>query len=444
MSRFRNISASYLSSTWVPSVLFLGAWLAFMISAMSAWAVLRLSACGLLLMAGVAWLGILGAAAWNICNRQWRAGMVNLLMLPAALAIGFVSLGLAVAAPVFGPSEDGFADHLTIPKDLAIAEPESGSAHGPGAPEDGFQRRLLAVLQSRDNEDSSVTADVASLSTLHHEHPDILRRYLATSPAWRVFTEGGSVFATRRWMIGSRWRYTLHGYYTRHSIDPWSKSGVERFQSRVTIGLDGTSWNRARAGATHLTQGETKHLTLTAGNELRESDCVIAADGIAAEIFEQSEAPERPLTKAAIAFLRDEFRPLVTSPSWETAKAELPPGSIRHGPAALKLSKSFQPGIYDSEVWANPGEPGMIYLKAFEATHETALSASRLKDASNEWIGWSDDPKELFLSNTHFTIYEGDWGKPYAARFEVWFVPDGGGRERKLISKVFKIEGWQR
>jgi hypothetical protein len=51
---------------------------------------------------------------------------------------------------------------------------------------------------------------------------------------------------------------------------------------------------------------------------------------------------------------------------------------------------------------------------------------------------------ELFFSNAFFTIYEGDWGKPYAARFEVWFIPDSGAPEWKLLERVFKIEGWQR
>lgn len=50
----------------------------------------------------------------------------------------------------------------------------------------------------------------------------------------------------------------------------------------------------------------------------------------------------------------------------------------------------------------------------------------------------------MFFSEASFTIYEGDWDKPYAARFEVWFVPDSGKPERKLMEKVFKIEGWQR
>jgi hypothetical protein len=57
---------------------------------------------------------------------------------------------------------------------------------------------------------------------------------------------------------------------------------------------------------------------------------------------------------------------------------------------------------------------------------------------------WSTEPAERFGTKAGFTIYEGDWGKPYAARFEVWFKPDSGKTERKLAERIFKIEGWQR
>ena len=49
-----------------------------------------------------------------------------------------------------------------------------------------------------------------------------------------------------------------------------------------------------------------------------------------------------------------------------------------------------------------------------------------------------------FAQDFGFTIYEGDWGKPYAARIEVWFRPDSGRTERKLMERVCKIEGWMR
>lgn len=87
---------------------------------------------------------------------------------------------------------------------------------------------------------------------------------------------------------------------------------------------------------------------------------------------------------------------------------------------------------------------GWIYLKAFEITRNEPLFADRLKTETTEWLGWSDDPEEQFLSETHFTIYEGDWGQYYGARFEVWFKPENGGGERKLLERNFKIDGWMR
>ena len=74
----------------------------------------------------------------------------------------------------------------------------------------------------------------------------------------------------------------------------------------------------------------------------------------------------------------------------------------------------------------------------------TPLSVDRLEIASKTRMTWSTDPLERFGAKAGFTIYEGDWGKPYAAHFEVWFKPDSGKTERKLSERIFKIEGWQR
>jgi hypothetical protein len=128
----------------------------------------------------------------------------------------------------------------------------------------------------------------------------------------------------------------------------------------------------------------------------------------------------------------------------EWTPALLPPDATRHGQPTLDLFESFQPGIYDVEGWLNPRESGAIYLRAYEVTKGTRLSADRLGGTSYERIGWSAATDELFLYNVHIVIYEGDWGQPYTARFEVWFKPDSGAVERKLFERVFKIEGWQR
>ena len=104
----------------------------------------------------------------------------------------------------------------------------------------------------------------------------------------------------------------------------------------------------------------------------------------------------------------------------------------------------MQPGIYGVAYALNPGEPGWVYLKAFEVTKGTPLSVASLVEESKTRMTWSTEPSERFGAKSGFTIYEGDWGKPYAARFEVWFKPDSGKTERKLAERIFKIEGWQR
>ncbi|MFA5257381.1 MAG: hypothetical protein WC360_04465 [Opitutales bacterium] len=110
----------------------------------------------------------------------------------------------------------------------------------------------------------------------------------------------------------------------------------------------------------------------------------------------------------------------------------------------IELAKGIQGGIYKSTVIANPHEPGRVYLKAYELTTNCHLSAKSIRKRTEMPIGWSDDPSKLFESHADFTVYEGDWGEYYAARFEVWFVPDSGTKERLLAERIFRIEGWQR
>jgi hypothetical protein len=118
----------------------------------------------------------------------------------------------------------------------------------------------------------------------------------------------------------------------------------------------------------------------------------------------------------------------------------------------FQIYNTFQPGLYTYAVWTNKIESGYCYLKAFEVTHNDPLSVDELKERSKIKVFNSGDTTAMFEMTARegysaekiFTIYEGDWDKPYAARFEVWFVPDNGGQERKLAEKNFKIEGWMR
>ena len=438
--RFGIFAKAYFSRPWLPLLVFLG-----LLAASAALSLLRSKFWAIPTVAAlVAFLGMPIAAIRNLVRRQWKTGLLHLLAMPVGVVAVAGAMSFMVMYSMLGSSDDGFADSLVIPPDLAVAEPQDEPAGRPGTVDDAFQRALLEALAKPGGENATAVAALPALAHLWGNYPDLLTRYLRCSSAWRVFKENGGLFATRRWVVGDDRQFTLHGYYTRHKLDILHKSGIPEFQSRTTLGLSGVPWWRGNADSSWLQAGDSAPLRLSTGNQMHESHCVVSVGDLAVEIFEQSQAKERRLTKAALEQIEAELSPLAAQPTEETLRASLPQDSIRAGSPSLELRNSFQPGIYDAYVWINPGEPGMVYLKAYEVTQGTNLSATELKEASNEWIGWSDNPEELFLANAHITIYEGDWEKPYAARFEVWFVPDSGAAERKLMEKVFKIEGWQR
>lgn len=109
------------------------------------------------------------------------------------------------------------------------------------------------------------------------------------------------------------------------------------------------------------------------------------------------------------------------------------------------LYSAFQPGLYEYDVWLGKMDSGTVYLKVYEITHNDRLSERSLATHKESIlrVANSSDSLRRFGTKEYFKIYEGDFGKPYAARFEVWYKPDNGN-ERKLIEKNYKIEGWMR
>lgn len=108
----------------------------------------------------------------------------------------------------------------------------------------------------------------------------------------------------------------------------------------------------------------------------------------------------------------------------------------------LELYNSFQPGMYMYDIWLGRVARGSVFLTATEITRGEALSVKDLKRASRMDVYNPTDSIIRFASEASFKIYEGDWDKPYAARFEVWFKPSNGGPEVKLMEKNYRIVGW--
>lgn len=381
----------------------------------------------------------------RLAAKRWRGALFAFLRLATLAALVIPAMGLLLISSFFGPSEDGFADHLTIPEGIDISEPESDAAGQWSGTDskgtDAMQLAVQAALRVPGGSAPSILPSMPSLRRASTDHPADFRAYVEASPDWHVFIEQGNPFAARRWSHGGEPRDTLHGYISEFG-------GDAAFQTRALLCLDRKQWSRydvqhAQEGPSPLT------LEISAGNQMHESRVMIECGGVWVEIFEQSKAIERRVTKATVETLEAEFAEFLEDPpaAVKRAQGRARDLALRLGGASgepFRLLEGMQPGIYGVAFSLNPGEAGVVYLKAFELTKGTPLSEDDVEGSSETRMTWSADPTEKFGAKSGFTIYEGDWGKPYAARFEVWFKPDSKGPERKLAERIYKIEGWQR
>ena len=104
------------------------------------------------------------------------------------------------------------------------------------------------------------------------------------------------------------------------------------------------------------------------------------------------------------------------------------------------LVNDSQPGIYEFYLWFTPQENGYVFLRVFEYTQNDPLSEPRLSKRST--IRVKKGEKKLYKQD--FTIYEGEWGQPYAARIELWFRSFSNNSETMILEKNYIVEGWQR
>ena len=114
-----------------------------------------------------------------------------------------------------------------------------------------------------------------------------------------------------------------------------------------------------------------------------------------------------------------------------------------HSEIIFDLINGSQPGLYEYNFTTKKIDSGYIYLRAFEITKNTRLSEEELNNDSKIFVYNPTDSLKTFSTKNDFTIYEGDWNKPYGAKFEVWYQPLKG-TEKKLLEKNYKIFGWQR
>ena len=109
----------------------------------------------------------------------------------------------------------------------------------------------------------------------------------------------------------------------------------------------------------------------------------------------------------------------------------------------LQIWNYIQGGTYVYDFHYPALEEGEIFLRCYEATGNIPLSSERISLASRVSVP-STTSFSRVVEKQRFTIYSGDWGDYYAARVEVWHRDAKTGNERKLLEKVYRVEGWQR
>lgn len=100
-------------------------------------------------------------------------------------------------------------------------------------------------------------------------------------------------------------------------------------------------------------------------------------------------------------------------------------------------------GIYYYTVWYKPKTKGYLYLKAIEITKNDTLSPNSLKMSSVNIDSLSNSFQTL-QPRRSFCIKEGDNGDYYIARFELWFKDSNKTKDTLLLTKNYKISGFEK
>jgi hypothetical protein len=337
--------------------------------------------------------------------------------------------------------------HTTRP--VAVEEPLNSRNAGEFVAADLQGHELFNVFSSPGNP-GPISINLPFLNEFAGPNRQLLLRHLATSAKWFVGREHGKIFAYRRYVLDGRWQNTLHGYLSSSDLDD---SGEESsFQFRILLGINGPVMAKPWQKKATFVRADAAYVQLKVQEDLQEhqgyeSYLVVESKGAALEIFEQLPSMNRPFTPLALTQIRNEFqRVLASNPAKQNGfdPSLMPAQSIKRGQPEMTLVNGMQPGIYQVYAYLNPGESGYVYLKVFKATGTDVISDSLLKDDSSEYVGWSSDPGEQFFYNTGILIGVDSWSDSFPARLEMWFVPDSGAPERKILQRVFHIEQWKR
>lgn len=168
---------------------------------------------------------------------------------------------------------------------------------------------------------------------------------------------------------------------------------------------------------------------------------------------------------AAIAATDDRMQPLRDAPTPETVQRMLQGRETYPGSAPeFRLSEPLaQDGAYQAELYANPGEPGVIlvYIKerkknktlrilnmqALYSSNADELFRHDIPGSMPHWIrsAGDGDIAKVFPHNTPlFAIKLGPQRQYFEVEFEIWFKPTDVRRSRRLLlRRCYEVQAYE-
>lgn len=344
---------------------------------------------------------------------------------------------LAIAADVHPPRTE--LDNQPI-QDSDTLHPPHEQLNGPAS---------LVIPIDPSNQSIDKVADTPNLLALENEHEELFKSYINHSPRWSG-QDGDDTF------------YSKPGHLV---MVPPTTSGAP--------GLVHVCFRRLVEGDP-LPQGYT---VVKPGGDFPEIDKVNAQiPDLAVDLgrnhflllaWRGSSHRETAFSamNAAISATDARMLPLLESPNQETVRRMLNgresyPGNTPE----FRLSEPLaQEGAYQAELYANPGEPGVIlvYIKEMETDKTLRLLNCPAHYSSNpeelfrhdfpgampEWIRSSTkgDISNIFPKNTPlFAIRIGQQHQYFGVAFEVWFKPsDVRVQRRLLLRRCYKVQPYE-
>lgn len=286
-----------------------------------------------------------------------------------------------------------------------------------------------------------VDVSLPTLAALTQEQSELWERHLRSSLRWEIRLERGCAYAVEL-QPNTQGRYIV--------------------QTGVVMGLGcshGFGRDRGQIVRASANAGPTQLVLENYMDQPGDNTALLITGGVGhtLEIFEQSQDDRRAFTTGALARIEAELAGVLEAADELRVSglidALVPESSTERGGAdRLEIHNGMQPGIYLVEGWVNPAAAGIVQLRVFVEGPEgqslplgvpqpgTELSAERLRPQSQRKIGYGPDPDVRFRYQSEIKIYEGDWGQPYRARFELWHL--NRGTERQLTQASRRIEGW--